>query len=59
VKISALRYHRWGELSADDAMRDGFKSFDDMRSALTKIYPRITDEDWVTVYDISLINSGT
>jgi hypothetical protein len=54
-----LRYHRWGELSADDAMRDGFKSFDDMRSALTKIYPRITDEDWVTVYDISLINSGT
>lgn len=58
VKISALRYHRWGELSADDAMRDGFESIGDMRSALTKIYPQITDEDWVTVYDISLIHSG-
>lgn len=57
VKISALRYHRWGELSAEDAMRDGFKSYDDMRKALTKIYPNITDEDWVTVYDISLIDS--
>lgn len=57
VKISALRYHRWGDLSADDAARDGFKSFRDMRKALTEIYPHITDEDWVTVYDISLINS--
>lgn len=58
VKVSALRYHRWGDLSADDAKRDGFKSYEDMRQALTKIYPHITDEDWVTVYDISLIQSG-
>ena len=57
VKVSALRYHRWGELSAEDAKRDGFKSYDDMRQALTKIYPHITDEDWVTVYDISLMGS--
>lgn len=57
VKISALRYHRWGELSTEDAMRDGFKSYSDMRKALTKIYSNITDEDWVTVYDISLIDS--
>jgi hypothetical protein len=57
VKISALRYHRWGDLSAADAARDGFASFDDMRKALTEIYPHITNDDWVTVYDISLINS--
>jgi carbamoyltransferase len=58
VKVSALRYHRWGDLSADDAMRDGFRSYGDMREALTAIYPHIADEDWVTVYDISLIDSG-
>jgi carbamoyltransferase len=55
VKVSALRYHRFGELSAQDAVRDGFKSYGDMRRALRKIYPQIEDEDWVTVYDISLV----
>jgi hypothetical protein len=55
VKVSALRYHRFGELSARDAIRDGFKSYDDMRDTLRKIYPQITDDDWVTVYDISLM----
>jgi carbamoyltransferase len=55
VKVSALRYHRFGELTAQDAVRDGFKSYEDMRSTLKKIYPQIEDNDWVTVYDISLI----
>lgn len=55
VKISALRYHRFGELSETDAVRDGFKSYQDMRRALRKIYKNIADEDWVTVYDIKLI----
>src|SRR5262249_37881972 len=54
VKVSALRYHRWGDLSSEDAKRDGFRSLADMRRALTKIYPQITSKDWVTVYDISL-----
>lgn len=56
VNVSAIRYHRFGELSADDAKRDGFVGFGDMRKALTKIYPHITDDDWVTVYDISLLD---
>jgi Carbamoyltransferase C-terminus/ASCH domain len=56
VKVSALRYHRFGELTAQDAVRDGFRSYEDMRSALQKIYPHIEDNDWVTVYDISLMD---
>jgi len=55
VKVSALRYHRFGELSAHDAIRDGFKSYEDMRNTLREIYPNIEDHDWVTVYDISLL----
>jgi hypothetical protein len=55
VKVSGLRYHRFGELTPQDAIRDGFKSYGDMRRALGKIYPQINDEDWVTVYDISLV----
>ncbi|HUA27376.1 MAG TPA: carbamoyltransferase C-terminal domain-containing protein [Streptosporangiaceae bacterium] len=54
VKVSALRYHRFGELTEQDALRDGFKSYKDMRNTLKKIYPQIDDDDWVTVYDISL-----
>ncbi len=59
VSIAALRYHRFGELTEADASRDGFESFDDMRNALTEIYPGLSDGDWVTVYDISLVPSNT
>ena len=55
VKVSALRYHRFGELSPHDAVRDGFRSIRDMRKTLGEIYPEIADDDWVTVYDISLV----
>jgi carbamoyltransferase len=58
VKVSALRYNRFGELSAHDAVRDGFRSSDDMRKTLGEIYPQIADDDWVTVYDISLMPLG-
>ncbi len=55
VRVSPLRYHRFGELSPHDAVRDGFRSFEDMRKTLGAIYPQIADDDWVTVYDISLM----
>jgi hypothetical protein len=55
VKLSALRYQRFGELSPQDAVRDGFRSFEDMHKTLGEIYPQITGDDWVTVYDISLM----
>lgn len=56
VKVSALRYRRFGELSAADASRDGFESAEHMHGALTTIYPEIAAEDWVTVYDIGLVD---
>jgi carbamoyltransferase len=56
VSIKAIRYWRFGELDDADAVRDGFESVEHMRKALkTQIYPGLTDDDWVTVYDISLV----
>jgi carbamoyltransferase len=55
VEVSALRYHRFGELTQEHATRDGFSSRDSMREALTKIYEDLADGDWVTVYDINLV----
>jgi carbamoyltransferase len=56
VNVSAVRYWRFGELDDVDAVRDGFENVEHMRDALKNdIYPQLSDEDWVTVYDISLV----
>jgi carbamoyltransferase len=56
VQVSAIQYRRFGDLTANDAVRDGFEDLDHMRRDLTTIYPSLTDTDWVTVYEISLVN---
>lgn len=58
VAISSLRYQRFGELTVADALRDGFRDLADMRQGLKTIYPELSDEDWVTVYDISIVGPG-
>jgi hypothetical protein len=54
VRVTGIRYQRFGDLNDDDARRDGFVSLEHMRKDLNKIYPKMQDEDWVTIYDISL-----
>jgi hypothetical protein len=56
VVVTAIRYQIFGELTVEDAQKDGFEDLDDMRSALHEIYPALQDEDWVTVYDIQLLS---
>ena len=58
VRIKSLRYQVWGTLNAEDAARDGFDSFDDMRKDLLTIYPKMQDSDWVTIYEIVLAEDG-
>jgi hypothetical protein len=54
VQIHGVRYRVFGELTDEDARRDGFEGLDDMRTALGRIYPTLAADDWVSVYDISL-----
>lgn len=54
VRIKSLRYQVWGTLNAEDAARDGFDSYADMRRDLQEIYPKMKDTDWVTIYEIVL-----
>ena len=56
VQISAIRYQKFGELSDSDAERDGFENLAHLRHDLTKIYADLSDDDWVTVYDIGLVD---
>lgn len=55
VKIQSFRYQIFGELTEDDAIRDGFQSLGHMRMDLAKIYPNLQDHEWVTIYDIGLL----
>lgn len=55
VSIERMRYQIFGELTEDDARRDGFESLEHMRTDLSKIYSALTDSDWVTIYDIGLV----
>jgi carbamoyltransferase len=59
VQINGVRYHRFGELTVEDANKDGFRDLAHMRHDLTKIYPSLQDTDWVTVYDIELADQAT
>lgn len=59
VRIGAIRYQRFEDLTHRDAVRDGFESREHMRQDLHRIYPSLTDNSWVTIYDISLARRGT
>lgn len=54
VQVNGVRYHRFGELTVEDAEKDGFRDISHMRHDLQKIYPTMQDHDWVTIYDIEL-----
>jgi carbamoyltransferase len=56
VRIKSLRYQIFGELTEEDALRDGFESLGHMRTDLGKIYPKLHDSEWVTIYDIGLLD---
>jgi carbamoyltransferase len=56
VRIQSIRYQRFGQLTTEDANKDGFKSIDDMLTAFKQIYPSLRNEDWITKYVISPIS---
>ena len=54
VEITGIRYQVFGELTEQDAVADGFDSLEDMRRELRTIYPKLQDDEWVTIYSIGL-----
>lgn len=54
VLVHGIDYRIFGELDDKDAQKDGFRDRDDMRQGLRAIYPKLEDEDWVTIYTLSL-----
>ncbi len=55
AKITKAVVKRVKELSDEDAIKDGFKSREELIEALRKIYGRIDESDLVTIIHFELI----
>jgi carbamoyltransferase len=56
VRISGIRYVRFGALDYQDAAHDGFGSPDEMRRGLADIYKCLGSDDWVTIFEMEYID---
>ena len=55
IRIQKIEYCRFCDLNEEDAKRDGFVSFEEMKSAfLNYMYQDIQDEDWMTIYFLKI-----
>ncbi len=57
VRVTGVRYQKFGDLDEKDAANDGFDSLASMREGLSSIYSCLSNEDWVTVYEIVLLTA--
>jgi len=55
VKIIRVYHKRIGELSDDDAIKDGFENRKELINELRKIYEKIGDDDWVTLIEFKIV----
>jgi len=49
IAIESIRYTKVKDLTDEDAVLDGFKDKRELKAALSKHYPGISADDWVTV----------
>ncbi|MCD6563594.1 MAG: ASCH domain-containing protein [Thermoproteales archaeon] len=56
LALKSVRYTKLSNLRESDAKADGFKNLDELKNALTDIYPDIKDDDWVTIIKFQPIN---
>lgn len=55
ARIARVYHKRIGELSDDDAVKDGFKSREELINELRRIYEKVSDNDWVTLIEFKIV----
>lgn len=58
LSIKSIEIKHFGELTVDDAIRDGFKDLQELKSALCKFYGPVQPNELVTIYQIFLHNGA-
>jgi hypothetical protein len=56
ARVKYVRYTKLGELTNDDAVKDGFSSKEELINALKEIYPDIGKDEWVTIISLDNLN---
>jgi len=55
IMITKVTYKKVRELTEEDAIKDGFSSLRELLEELRKVYPEITNDDWVTVIEFRVV----
>jgi len=55
VLVTGVRHCRYADLTLEDARRDGFESLEQLRSALRRFYPKLSDSSAVSVIGLKLL----
>ncbi len=55
VRVTNVQYKRVRDLTLEDALKDGFKSVEDLLKALEKAYGKLNPDDYVTVIEFEVV----
>lgn len=55
VNVTNVRYTPYGEISDEEAIKEGYKSVEELRSVLTKIYENIDNDEPFTDIEFELV----
>ncbi len=55
IRVSRVIHKRLYELTDEDALKDGFKSRDELLTELRRVYPDIRDDEWVTIIEFDIV----
>jgi hypothetical protein len=59
VKVLSVRYKKVSELTDEDAVKDGFKTRDELIEALKQTYGDVKPDDYVTIIEFEVIQDLT
>ncbi len=55
IEIVSVKHKKVKELTNEDAVKDGFRSKDELIKELEKVYDGITLDDWVTIIEFRVV----
>ena len=55
ISITKVVYKKVKELTEEDAIKDGFNNLSELLEELKKVYPNISNDDWVTIIEFKVI----
>lgn len=55
IAVTKVVYKRVKELTNEDAIKDGFNNLNELLNELKSVYPKLSNNDWVTIIEFKVI----